>query len=265
MVIKRIALLVLLAYFLLNGYVIARSYLGFGYEMVLTPVLTLLAFFFALLHGAKTIGAGRTALLLFLTFTVSLAFESFGVATGLVYGPYHYTNRLGPKFLGLVPYLIPAAWFMMVYPSYRIAELLVSPGGSLWTWRFKLASLGALIMTAWDLVMDPVMVTGEHWVWEVQGAYFGIPLQNFWGWWLTTFVTFSLFTFMAKVKPGTGPAVDPGFERLAVFSYAITAASTVITALQLDMSGPALVGFFAMLPWILAGLGNAERPAFLIE
>ncbi|NTW35817.1 MAG: carotenoid biosynthesis protein, partial [Syntrophobacteraceae bacterium] len=42
-------------------------------------------------------------------------------------------------------------------------------------------------MTAWDVMMDPMMVRGQHRVWEADSAYFGIPLQNFWGWWLTTF------------------------------------------------------------------------------
>jgi putative membrane protein len=36
-------------------------------------------------------------------------------------------------------------------------------------------------MVAWDLVMDPVLVTRGHWVWENGGRWFGIPLQNFLG------------------------------------------------------------------------------------
>ena len=73
--------------------------------------------------------AGDRALrLLALVFVVSLLFESVGVATGWVYGPYHYTDKLGPKFLGLVPYLIPVAWFMMSYPSFVIADRLVPSG-----------------------------------------------------------------------------------------------------------------------------------------
>jgi uncharacterized membrane protein len=39
-----------------------------------------------------------------------------------------------------------------------------------------------LAMTAWDVVMDPIIVTSDHWVWAAQGAYYGIPLQNFCGW-----------------------------------------------------------------------------------
>ena len=53
----------------------------------------------------------------------SWTFEEAGVLTGLVYGPYHYTATLGP-WLGSVPILIPLAWFMLVYPSYVVANLI---------------------------------------------------------------------------------------------------------------------------------------------
>ena len=68
-------------------------------------------------------------------------------------------------------------------------------------WRLSVAAVGAVIMTAWDLAMDPMMVAGEHWVWDVPGAYFGIPLQNYWGWWLTIFVTFILFRILGGLTP----------------------------------------------------------------
>jgi hypothetical protein len=61
---------------LLNAYVVGRAYLGLGYEMLITPLLTLLAFLFALLHGSESMGAKRTTLLLVLIFSISLAFES---------------------------------------------------------------------------------------------------------------------------------------------------------------------------------------------
>jgi uncharacterized membrane protein len=263
---KYLSAIILLLYALLSVYMIGRACLGYGYEMALTPLLTLIAFAFALVHGFHCLGPRRTILLLVLTFVVSLAFESLGVATGLVYGPYHYTDKLGPKFLGLVPYLIPAAWFMMVYPSYWIATSLVRYNGKLWLWRLWVAASGAVIMTAWDLGMDPVMAAGEHWVWEVEGAYFGIPLQNFWGWWLTTFVTFALFIILARIRPPLRQPEEQGSDRLAVLSYALTGGSTVITAVQNGLVGPALVVFFAMLPWVVAGWAKRGqclgRPSF---
>jgi uncharacterized membrane protein len=142
---------------------------------------------------------------------------------------------------------------MMTYPSYIIAERIVPERWSIWGLRLGVAAAGAVIMTAWDLAMDPMMVAGEHWVWEVEGAYFGVPLQNFWGWWLTTFVTFILFLTFARIDPREKLLTDSRFDRLAILSYAITGLSTVLVVLQAGMGGPALAGLFAMLPWVLWG------------
>jgi len=166
---------------------------------------------------------------------------------------YHYTDKLGYKFLGLVPLIIPVAWFMLSYPSFIIASRLMPGGKKIWAWRLSVAAVGVVIMTAWDLVLDPMMVAGGHWVWEEQGAYFGIPLQNYWGWWLTIFVTFILFLSLGRLTPEKLATSEPRFERQAVILYAIAGLSTVIVCLQIDLGGPALAGLFAMLPWAVMG------------
>ena len=111
-------------------------------------------------HAWYSLGARNTLVFFALSAVVSWAFEQAGVETGLIYGPYHYTDRLGPK-LGHVPLLIPIAWFMMIYPSYVISNLIAdgqpdgtrgSSGRIAW-----LAFLGAMVMTAWDVAMDPIM------------------------------------------------------------------------------------------------------------
>jgi putative membrane protein len=244
--------LILILYALLTLYNLVSLYAGYPYQPFFTPLLTLLAFVFALQHGSQNLGWKRTLLLLLLTFSVSLLFECLGVLTGMVYGPYHYTDKLGYKFLGLVPLLIPVAWFMVTYPSYVIANRVVPSIKSSWVWRLAVAGVGAVVMTAWDLVMDPMMVAGDHWVWEQAGAYFGIPLHNYLGWWLTTFVTFWLFLTLARFRPGQVSA-NASFDRLAILSYAIVGLSTILTDFLFGLHGPALVGIFAMLPWVIAG------------
>ncbi len=184
------------------------------------------------------------------------------MATGWVYGPYHYTDKLGPKFLGLVPYLIPLAWFMMSYPSFVIAERLVGPGagtarGSRARRLLAVAAVGGLVMTAWDVVMDPLMVAGGHWVWETDGAYFGIPLQNFWGWWLTVFTTYALYLL---VRPAGGAAPDPGFDRQAVAAYGITALGMIASSLRHGAGDLALIGFFVMAPWAIMAWARPAAP-----
>jgi uncharacterized membrane protein len=243
---------VLVVYGALVAYTTTGALMGYRYSPFFTPLLSLLAFTFALLHGSVRQGWRKTLLLLALTFGISLLFESVGVATGWVYGPYHYTDKLGPMFLGLVPYLIPVAWFMMTYPSFVIASRLAPAFRNIWAWRLWLAAAGALVMTAWDLAMDPMMAAGEHWIWEVDGAYFGIPLQNYWGWWLTVFVAFMLFLVIGKVNPSEHCRNDfSRYDRLAILSYTLTALSSIAIDLRFGLGGPGLVGLFAMLPWVL--------------
>jgi uncharacterized membrane protein len=108
-------------------------------------------------------------------------------------------------------------------------------------------------MTAWDLAMDPMMVAGGHWVWDQPGAYFGIPVHNYIGWWLTIFVAFLLFFVIGRVDPAGLEVHDEAFERQAIFSYAITGLSTIVVDFSRGLAGPALAGFWAMLPWIALG------------
>jgi putative membrane protein len=148
---------------------------------------------------------------------------------------------------------------MASYPSLVIATRLVPVLDHPHAWRFAVAGLGAVIMTAWDLVMDPMMVAGGHWVWEVEGAYFGIPLQNFAGWWLTVFVVFLLFLYLVKGTSENLAAPDRLFERQPILIYAILGLSSVAVTLKINLGGPALVGLFAMGPWVLLGWRHPAR------
>jgi putative membrane protein len=66
----------------------------------------------------------------------------------------------------------------------RGADMLTQP--QLW-WRVPLAT--GLIAVSVDLLIDPIAVTIGYWVWHVQGnVYYGIPLLNFVGWFVLTFL-----------------------------------------------------------------------------
>jgi putative membrane protein len=202
----------------------------------------------------------RTLLLLTLTFSISMLFESVGVGTGVIYGAYHYTDHLGPMFLGLVPYIVPLAWFMMMYPSLVIAFRIVPNRKNRILWVALVAGVGALVMTAWDLVLDPIMVHFGFWGWDVDGAYFGVPLLNYLGWWLTTFTIFCTFLLLGRIQGADAGQWVGSFNRLPVVSYAITGLMTVLVGLNIGLAGPAATGFFAMLVWSLLGWwGRGEK------
>ncbi|MDQ7028941.1 MAG: carotenoid biosynthesis protein [Ardenticatenia bacterium] len=186
-------------YVLSTLYIVIRLIVPLPFFFVLLPLSTLAFFAFSLTHAGLTLGWPRAVLFLAVTLLISSVLEGVGVATGLVYGAYAYTDRLGPKVLGLVPIYVPLAWFMMGYAAYALvaraaAALGLSPG---WRADVWVALVGALAMTAWDLTMDPLMVSGGHWVWHTPGDYFGIPPSNYAGWMVTTFTIYLTYLRLA--------------------------------------------------------------------
>jgi len=211
---------------------------------------TLVLVLFSLTHAYYALGWRHTLVFFALSAVISWLFEQIGVATGLIYGPYHYTDVLGPK-LGHVPLLIPLAWFMMIYPSYVIANLIASdhPTGSpertgriVW-----IAVLSAAVMTAWDLVVDPVLSgpAVRAWIWEQGGVYFGIPIQNYVGWMLTTFTVYLLYRlFERTVSPKPlGPMTRSiAAEPLVAYGSLMIANSLAGGPAALQVIGPFVMG-----------------------
>lgn len=245
---RKVVLAILVIYGLLVLYSVISLSIVHTVPAFMTPLTSLTGFSFALLHAGTRLGWDRAFILLSLVVIVCLLFESVGVATGLVYGPYHYTDILGIRFMGLVPYVIAVAWFMMIYPSLVITEWIV-PLSWKGAGRFIcIAAIGGLVMTSWDVVMDPVMVAGGNWVWDIEGEFFGVPLQNYLGWWLTVFTCFVIYLLITRKRQ---PVREAKFDRLPLVAYMITGYSNVIIALTGGLGGPALAGFFALTPWVV--------------
>ena len=110
---------------------------------------------------------------------LSLGAELLGTATGFPFSAYRYTELLGYRVAGLVPLLIPLSWFMMAFPSYVIANGMADSRVARW-------GIGALLLTTWDLTLDPAMSSlTRYWIWETPGPYYGMPLVNLAGWFAT--------------------------------------------------------------------------------
>lgn len=191
---------ILIVLLVLLGLVIAAFALRPSFQDAKVPFELLVPVFavFSLLHCAYLLGWRHALAFFALAAVISLGAELIGTVTGAIFGEYYYTDELGPKLFDEVPLVIPLAWFLMLYPSWLIANLMArgepvppSRGAFDLAWR---SFLGALVMTAWDLTLDPYMVGYDKaWVWEQEGAYFGIPIQNYLGWVGTSFVVLLLF------------------------------------------------------------------------
>ncbi|HVU66564.1 MAG TPA: carotenoid biosynthesis protein, partial [Ktedonobacteraceae bacterium] len=148
-----------------------------------------------LLYGLRFVGVGKTLIFFGASTLISLSLELLGTSTGFPFGPYAYTNLLGFKILGHVPYAIPLSWFYMGFTSYLLASLLVVRGD----WRRQTLwslLLGAAFLTVWDLSLDPSMASPhlsvQFWTWYTGGLYFGMPIRNLVGWSITGLLFMSI-------------------------------------------------------------------------
>ncbi len=113
---------------------------------------------------------------------ITWAAEAVGTATGFPFGNYYYTDTFQLQ-VAHVPLLIPIAWMMVLPSAWAIGQLVrdrFAQPSALKLILFTMVAAAAL--TAWDFGLDPQMVGWGLWVWLDGGAYFGIPISNFIGW-----------------------------------------------------------------------------------
>jgi uncharacterized membrane protein len=157
------------------------------------------AWFLCAMAAARARAGVRRSIAMLLTgFLTAFTFEFLGSRYGFLFGHYDYTDLLGFKLLGEVPALVPTSWFMMLYPSWKIAEVLAGRAPRQIPVRLARVVIGAAAMTAWDLSLDPRWVADGAWIWPNGGAYFGIPLSNFAGWFVTAAVIFMIWTALDR-------------------------------------------------------------------
>ncbi len=235
-----------------------KPLLGWPIPRLLGPVSTLFVWAFALGHAVWTLGWRRALVFFGLAFVIGLTFEAVGVATGWVYGGYHYGPRLGPQLFH-VPVLIPLAWFMVIYLAFVVTERLTGGAGQPKTvgCAFLACLLGAVVATTWDVVADPQMARTNLWVWERPGEFFGVPVQNFVGWMGTSFVVLAAYRAATWRWP-TRPVGEssPLFAALPVFAYGALALSFVVGYSAQGERALAVVALFTMGALSLAALAR---------
>lgn len=172
-----------------------------------TSVMVLIPVVFALIHGARRYGWGGILTFIAICLVVSNALENLSILTGFPFGHYHYTDGLGPK-LFLVPLLIGPAYFSTGYLAWVIGTVLVGDvrRGTGWFTVVATPFIASFAMVVWDLCFDPTVSTIlKGWIWEQGGGYFGVPLTNYLGWFLTVYTFFQLFALFARFR-GAGKA-----------------------------------------------------------
>jgi putative membrane protein len=135
---------------------------------------------------------------------LSLSSELLGTSTGFPFGHYQYLSGLGYKIAGLVPFTIPLSWFYLGFSAYLLARAgLENTRIAPWIQQVVAIAIGSILLTAWDLVLDPAMTQTAVPFWQFQevGEFFGMPYRNLSGWIGTGVVFMTVAALIWEKKP----------------------------------------------------------------
>jgi lycopene beta-cyclase len=193
-------------------------------SMVPTPLFpeafAVLSYFSTTLLVIGTLGyalehyGSRAYLLFIVAFSFGVVVEWLGKTTGIPFGAYRYMAP-GPNILG-VPLLVPLGWWAFTLIALSLPK------------RNKLF-LAPLALVAWDLGLDPLMVAKNFWTFSSSGWYYGVPLSNFVGWYVSGFVLVWLLMWL-----------EPGLQRDTAKPLHL------VFAIQTFFMGAGLTVFFGM-------------------
>ncbi|MBB5318316.1 carotenoid biosynthesis protein [Tunturibacter empetritectus] len=186
---------------------------------------------FALLHGKITYRWRGIVVFAGLSLGIATLLESVSLRTGLPFGHYYFTDVMGPKLIQL-PVLLALAYVGMGYLSWVVGLLLVGHYDEPLNGRrmIFLPLVASFVMAAWDLSMDPVWSNlYRAWVWKDGGSFFGVPVSNFLGWYLTVYLFYQAFALYLRGRPVAPLPLK--HWRLPVLFYGASAAGNVLLAI----------------------------------
>lgn len=189
---------------------------------------------FALVHGS--IVYRRKGILLFAVtcLSVSGAIEMLGLRTGFPFGHYYFTDVMGPKAWGL-PFLLVLAYLGIGYCSWVVAVLILGARDKPLraVQRVAVPALAAFVMLAWDLSMEADWSTVDKaWIWRDGGLYFGVPVSNFFGWYLTAYVFFQVFALYCSRRDSVPSRTPIRYWRMPILMYAMCALGNLLILKQ---------------------------------
>jgi len=168
----------------------------------------------ACVHAVLSYGWRDAPALLAICVVITFTIENVGVATGLPFGHYHFEVGSNLPHVGAIPVIVGPLWFGMGYFSWVVAGTLLGAQArpnrkfELFAWPI----VAAFVMTQWDLVPDPPESTiSKAWIWHDGGAHFGVPLSNYLGWLLTSWLFYQAFAlYLNRRRYVSARSAEPG-------------------------------------------------------
>jgi uncharacterized membrane protein len=220
------------------------------------------------------LGWGRTLAFLVLGYGVAWLAELSSIHTGFPFGLYLYIPATEARELWVagVPFMDSLSYVFLAYASFTTA--LLALGSGRWqggryhldetvelrfSWRTTV--MAAVLMMTLDIIIDPVALRGYRWFlgqiygYPDYGVYFGVPLSNFAGWFLVSFILVRLLQELIAGLPHSpwwdrGRRLVPGQAFLGPGLYLGILAFNLFMTFWIGEYTLGWVGIFIYLPFL---------------
>jgi uncharacterized membrane protein len=185
-------------------------------------------------HASLFYGWKNAAALLAICLAITFTMENIGAATGFPFGRYHFEVGSNLMHVGAIPIIVGPLWFGMGYFAWIVAGTLLGGAHRRLSGKIQLVALpivAAFVMTQWDVVMDPPEATiSKAWIWHDGGAHFGVPISNYLGWLLTSWLFYQAFAiYLGSRRYALAPTAEQGraLGLVAILMYLCSGLSQV--------------------------------------
>ena len=216
--------------------------IGFAWNPTpLAQALAAIGIVAACLHAGLFYGWKDALAIFAICVLITFAMENLGTLTGWPFGRYHFEVGADLPHVGVIPAIVGPLWFGMGYFSWILAgTLLGAPARP--SRKFELLAwpvVAAFVMTQWDVVMEPAEATiAKAWIWHDGGAHFGVPLSNYGGWLLTSWLFYQAFAIYLSRRPVVaGSAGRMKALRLTAIALYLSSGLTHLTPWLIGRSG----------------------------
>lgn len=241
------------------------------------------AFFAAyLLVAVPHLGWRQVSIYTTLGYLIAFASEYSSINCGFPYGWYYYIDKTSAKELWIfgVPFFDSLSYVFLSYCSFGTALFILSPlktvcrlPQTLETLRtrgsFTTLLLASFLQVFLDVIIDPVALQGEKWFlgriygYREVGGHFGVPVSNYFGWWLTSaamiFVLQRLSTTSGCAKV-TGIRHFPGLSLLSPLLYLSVIIFNISIAFFIDEQNIAISGLLStVLPLVMVIILSIQK------
>lgn len=144
-------------------------------------------------YGVFKFGDLKLKLTLIILSLFALFIETVGILTGFPYSSFYYLDSLGIKIFSTTPIVLLLTFSPLVFGAIYYATKISNKKSLIFIYS-------VLFLVILDLILDPVAVALNYWVWVNDGIYYSVPFQNYLGWIFSSSIVVAIYYYFNKFK-----------------------------------------------------------------